>query len=174
MPKILSDNGHSVATLDSLNVLSLQALRAFDHVELHGLALLQASESARLNRREMHKNIFAGLSSELAVAFGVVEPLHCSLFCHLIVLFPFLNVLRRKFVGDQSGTCHSGRRSEPPSHATCLQISTQLRRLYGRSKSQAQTFEPGAFHRSFLPRFSTLLGRYSCCKLLHRPCSPTD
>ena len=102
MPKILSDNGHSVATLDSLNVLSLQALRAFDHVELHGLALLQASESARLNRREMHKNIFAGLTAEEAVAFGVVEPLHCSLFCHLIVLFPFFNVLRRKFVGDQS------------------------------------------------------------------------
>jgi hypothetical protein len=74
MPKILSDNGHSVATLDSLNVLSLQALRAFDHVELHGLALLQASESARLNRREMHKNIFAGLTADEAVAFGVVEP----------------------------------------------------------------------------------------------------
>src|SRR6202140_936031 len=82
MPKILSDNGHSVATLDSLNVLSLQALRAFDHVELHGLALLQASEAARLNRREMHKYIFAGLTADKAVAFGVVKPLYCSLFCH--------------------------------------------------------------------------------------------
>ena len=86
MPGILSDAGHLFllrsGQLDSLDVLSLPALRAFGHVELHGLAFLQAAEAARLNRGEMHENVLAILTADKAIAFGVVKPLHCSLFCH--------------------------------------------------------------------------------------------
>jgi hypothetical protein len=75
--------------LDSLNVLSLPALRAFGHFELHGLPFLQAAKAASLNGREMHKYIFAALTADEAVAFGVVKPLYCSLF-HLIFPISFL------------------------------------------------------------------------------------
>src|ERR1700682_4895227 len=93
MPEILSDNGHSlVATLDRLNVLSLPALRAFGHVELHRLPFLQALEAACLNGGEMHENILASLTADKAIAFCVIEPLYCSLFCHFdIPIFLFLN-----------------------------------------------------------------------------------
>jgi hypothetical protein len=37
----------------------------------------------------MHKNILAALTADEAVAFGVVEPLHCSLFCHMDARIPF-------------------------------------------------------------------------------------
>jgi hypothetical protein len=61
MPEILPDNGQAllIRHLHSLNVLSLPALRAFGHVELHDLPFLQAAKAARLNGGEMHKNIFA-------------------------------------------------------------------------------------------------------------------
>src|SRR6266852_3736397 len=87
MPGILANLGHlvvakSVVPLDSGNVLRLPAFGAFGHVELHGLAFLQALEAASLNRGEMHENVFAILTADEAIAFGVVKPLHCSLFCH--------------------------------------------------------------------------------------------
>src|SRR5271170_3133219 len=68
--------------LDSGNVLRLPAFGAFRHVELHGLAFLQALEAASLNRGEMHENVFAILTADKTIALGVVKPLHCSLFCH--------------------------------------------------------------------------------------------
>ena len=45
--------------LDSLNVFGLQALGALGDIELHRLAFLQALETARLDGREMHENVFA-------------------------------------------------------------------------------------------------------------------
>ena len=69
--------------LDAADVLSLPALRAFDHVELHLLTFLQAAESGRLNRREMHEYILAVLAADETVAFGIVKPLYCSCF-HLV------------------------------------------------------------------------------------------
>jgi hypothetical protein len=38
------------------------------------LAFLQAAEAARLNRREMHENIFAILPADEAKTFRVVKP----------------------------------------------------------------------------------------------------
>jgi hypothetical protein len=70
-------------------ILSLLALGALSNVELHGLPLLNTLEPARLDCREMHKNILAALTADEAVAFGVVEPLHCSLFCHMDARIPF-------------------------------------------------------------------------------------
>jgi hypothetical protein len=34
----------------------------------------------------MHENIFAALPADEAVAFGVVKPLYCSLFCHVMLV----------------------------------------------------------------------------------------
>ena len=50
---------------------------------------LQALEPGRLDRRGMHKNIFAILTADETVALGPVEPLYCSLFCHLDTRVPF-------------------------------------------------------------------------------------
>src|ERR1700737_2171761 len=96
MPEILSDNGHCWPLLDRLNVLSLPALRAFGHVELDRLSFLQAFEAARLNSGEVHENILASLTADKAIAFGVVKPLYCSLFCHLIFLFPIFLICAEK------------------------------------------------------------------------------
>jgi hypothetical protein len=81
-----------VATLDSLNVLSLPALWTFGHIELHRLPFLQALETARLNSGEMHEDIFAILTADKAITLSVIEPLYYSLFCHLIVPFPFVEL----------------------------------------------------------------------------------
>jgi len=80
MPVILANYGQTCLLLDSLNVLSLPALGAFGDVELHGLAFLEAAEAARLNRGEMHKDVFATLTADETIALGVVKPLYCSCF----------------------------------------------------------------------------------------------
>jgi len=66
--------------LESLNVFGLQALGALGDIELHGLAFLQALETAGLDGGEMHENVFASLTADKTVALGVIEPLYCSLF----------------------------------------------------------------------------------------------
>jgi hypothetical protein len=37
----------------------------------------------------MHENVFARLPADKAIAFGVVEPLYCSLFHIVVLLFLF-------------------------------------------------------------------------------------
>jgi hypothetical protein len=90
-----------VRQLECLNVLSLPSLGTFGHVKLHGLALLQALEAACLDRREVHKNVFAILTADKAVAFGVVKPLYCSLFCHVIHVFLFVDFTLERFGGTK-------------------------------------------------------------------------
>ena len=75
--------------LERLHVLGLPALRPLGYVELHRLPLLKASETPRLDGREMHKNVFATLTADETVALGVVEPLYCSLVCHIDTRVPF-------------------------------------------------------------------------------------
>jgi hypothetical protein len=70
-------------------VFSLPVLGALGHVELHFLTLLQALETARLDRRGVHKNIFAIPTADETVAFGVIELLDCSLLCHIEYWFSF-------------------------------------------------------------------------------------
>ena len=71
------------SALERLDVFRLPALGALGHVELDGLTFLQALETACLDRREVHKNVFASLPADEAVALSVIKPLYCSLFCHL-------------------------------------------------------------------------------------------
>jgi hypothetical protein len=66
--------------LESLYVLRLKALRPLDDIELYCLAFLQATETVAADRREVHENVFAGLTADKAETFGVVKPFHCSLF----------------------------------------------------------------------------------------------
>jgi hypothetical protein len=82
-------------------VLSLAALGTLSHVELHGLPLLKAFETACLDRREVHKNIFSGLTANEAIALGVVEPLYCSLFCHVDTGVPFNRFTPERFGGTK-------------------------------------------------------------------------
>src|SRR5438034_487315 len=89
----------SAIQADGLNVLGLPALRAFGHIELHRLPFLQAAKAASLNCGEMHEDILPILTADEAIAFGVVKPLYCSLFCHLIFLFPFLNCAEKNRCG---------------------------------------------------------------------------
>ena len=72
-----------------LYVLSLQPLRALRNFELNGLPFLKTLEPARLDCREVYKHILTALTADEAVAFGVVEPLHCSLFSHMDSRVPF-------------------------------------------------------------------------------------
>src|SRR5437762_13456620 len=107
MPEILSDNGHS-CHLDGLNVRCLPALRALGHLELHLLTFLQAAKAASLNCGEMHEDILPILTADEAIAFSIVKPLYCSLFCHLIFLFPFLNCAEKNRCGGEGVTLVGG------------------------------------------------------------------
>jgi hypothetical protein len=78
--------------LDRPDVFGLPAFRPFSDAELNGLTLLQALKPARLDRREMYKNVFAILAADEAIALGVVEPLYCSLFHDVVLVFLFLNL----------------------------------------------------------------------------------
>ena len=74
-----------LGTLERLHVFRLPAFWTFSDIELHRLALLQALETTSLDGGEMYEDVFASLTANKAVAFGIVEPLYCSLF-HLFVL----------------------------------------------------------------------------------------
>jgi hypothetical protein len=66
--------------LESANFFGLPALLALGYFEFHALTFRQAAETIRLNGRVMHKNILSALALNKTKAFGVVKPLHCSLF----------------------------------------------------------------------------------------------
>src|ERR1700720_311965 len=89
--------------LQRTDVLSLPALWPLGHIELHTLTLLQAAEAACLDCREVHKYIFATLPAYKAVAFGVVKPLYCSLFCHFVTV-SFSIDLRCEIGGTKGGS----------------------------------------------------------------------
>jgi len=72
--------------LQDLNVLSLPALGTLHHVELHGLAFLQAAEAVGLNRGVVNKYIFTVGAAQESKALRIVKPFHCSLF-HNLILF---------------------------------------------------------------------------------------
>ncbi|HMG01613.1 MAG TPA: hypothetical protein VK596_00685 [Edaphobacter sp.] len=70
---------------DDLNVLCLPALRAFDNVELDGLAFLERTETIALNRREVNENVFSVVTAQKTKTLCIVEPLNYTLFHNLIL-----------------------------------------------------------------------------------------
>ena len=78
-----------ICRLKSLDVLRLPALRAFRHLELNGLTLLQTAKAACLNGGEVYEYILAVLAADKTIPFRVVKPLYCSLF-QLMFLFLYL------------------------------------------------------------------------------------
>ena len=74
---ILPESGQG---LERLHVGSLPALGPLHHVELHGLTFLQTLETARVDRRVVHEDIFAVLPRNKAEALRVIKPLHSTLF----------------------------------------------------------------------------------------------
>ncbi len=76
-----------VDTLECLHVFCLPALWSLGDIELHRLTLLQTLKASRLDGGEMHENVLAILTANKTVAFGIVEPLYCSLFHVFVLLF---------------------------------------------------------------------------------------
>src|SRR5271165_1144292 len=71
--------------LRQLDVFGLQSLGAGDHLELHGLAFLQAAEALGLNRRVMDEHVVSVLPADETKALSVVKPLYCTFF-HVVIL----------------------------------------------------------------------------------------
>jgi hypothetical protein len=80
--------------LEAGDVRCLQALRPAGHFEFNRLAFVQRLVPLSLNGREVHEDIFAGLALDEPVPFAGIEPLHCSLFSHLVTHFAFVSYLR--------------------------------------------------------------------------------
>src|SRR6266853_1989437 len=67
----------------------LEALRAFEQIELYGLAFIQRTITVLLDGREMHKNILTGGALDESISFRPVEPLHSTLLSHKKLLSPY-------------------------------------------------------------------------------------
>ena len=64
------------------DVRRLEALGAFEEIELHRLAFIQAAVAVLLDGGEVNENISPGGPLDEAVTFGSIEPLHCTLLSH--------------------------------------------------------------------------------------------
>src|SRR5256885_17195644 len=63
---------------DFADVLRLQALGTLSDLELHRIALGEAAEALRLDRREVDEHVRTRLLRDKAKALRVVEPLHLT------------------------------------------------------------------------------------------------
>ena len=66
--------------LETYDVGRLQAFGPGHDVEFDRLALVQRLVSIRLNRREVHEDIFSRLALDESIALACIKPLHSSLF----------------------------------------------------------------------------------------------
>src|ERR1700719_1160445 len=60
----------------------LESLRAFQQIELYGLAFIQRTITVLLDGRKMHEDIFAGGALDESISLRSVEPLHSTLLSH--------------------------------------------------------------------------------------------
>ena len=68
--------------LEAGNVLCLKAFGAFLYFKFHCLTFVERFVSVHHDRREVHENIFTGLTLDKTIALRSIEPLDCSLFLH--------------------------------------------------------------------------------------------
>jgi hypothetical protein len=66
--------------LEGANLLGLKTLLTLGHRELHALPFGKAAEAIGLNGGVMDENVLTALALDKTKTFGVVKPLHCSLF----------------------------------------------------------------------------------------------
>jgi hypothetical protein len=64
------------------DILGLQSLGAFCHVEFNGVAFIKRLEATTLNGAVMNKNVIAGITADETISLFIVKPLHGSLFSH--------------------------------------------------------------------------------------------
>jgi hypothetical protein len=97
-----ADSEHPVVgQSDRFYVFCLEAFRALCDIKLYSLAFLQAAEAARLNRREMHEDVFAILTADETKAFSVVKPLYRS--CFQLCSYSYLDFLLRRVAAGEKG-----------------------------------------------------------------------
>jgi hypothetical protein len=68
------------AELEGANFFCLEALLTLGHLELHALPFGQAAEAIGLDGGVMDENVLTALALDETKTFGIVKPLHCSLF----------------------------------------------------------------------------------------------
>ena len=68
------------------DILSLQSLGTFCHVEFDGVAFIERLEAGALNGTVMDKNVISGIAADETISLFVVKPLYGSLFSHLFFL----------------------------------------------------------------------------------------
>jgi hypothetical protein len=94
----------------------VETLWALLTLKIYRVSLIQGFETTLLNRREMHKNIFASRALNETVPFGAIKPLHYTTFSHKYS--PSLIIFRmRLWEGwrDRSGGCKSWKQSSSSS-----------------------------------------------------------
>src|ERR1700733_7003178 len=74
------------------DIAGLKTFRAFEQIELDGLAFIQRAVAVLLDGREMHEYILAGGALDKSVSLRPVEPLHSTLLSHKET--PFASSLR--------------------------------------------------------------------------------
>src|ERR1700744_6782529 len=84
--RLLSCDGLGAAD----NVGRIQSLRTLLTLELHSLTFIQRLVPILLNRREVHKHIFAGGALDESITLCSVNPLHNALLFHGRLLSPLV------------------------------------------------------------------------------------
>jgi hypothetical protein len=90
------------------NVERVEPLGTLLTLKIHRVTFVQCFETALLNRREMHKNIFASRALDETVPFGAIKPFHYTTFSHKYS--PSWIIFRmRLWEGwrDRNGSCES-------------------------------------------------------------------
>jgi hypothetical protein len=77
----------------------LESFRAFQQIELHGLALVQGAVTVFLDCGKMYEHIFPRGALDKTVPLSPIEPLDCAFFSHKFLLIAKIKslILREAF-----------------------------------------------------------------------------
>jgi len=79
---IFNGAGRRVSLLDQLDIGGLEPLGPLGDFEAHPRTLFEGPVSLAHYRGVMYEDVVTALALNKPVAFGAVEPLHCSVFLH--------------------------------------------------------------------------------------------
>jgi len=99
------------------DLVGLGTFFTLDDVELDGVALFEGFVTFRLDRAVVHENVRAAVPAKEAVAFGVVEPLHCTCVLSHVLHRPEKTLrkrLRGGLFGEKQSTCKVSHRPRSP------------------------------------------------------------